>query len=672
MTIPRFLRSVLAVALTISGLTLGAGSPALAERDGPSVQDAVDASEPAPTLDYEAYVFAYFVGESTSNGEKIYFAASKGNDPMAWDRLNNGRPVLSSTLGEKGLRDPFIMRSHEGDKFWLLATDLRIYGGNNFSEAQESGSKHLMVWESTDLVNWSEQRMIKVSSDFAGNTWAPEAFYDEASGEYVVYWASNLYPTTDVTTRDYRTSYNRMMYVTTRDFRTFSEAKPWVDVKRGDGRGMIDATVVRDGDTFYRFIKDEASFTVRQEKSTDLKAVVTGSLPTETSSPWSLVKERIGVGQPNPWGGNFTQGEGPTVFRDNEVADRWYMLIDQPSYHGGQGYMAFVTDDIASGDWTSIPDADLPTSPRHGTVIPITQDELQRLRQHLQPSLLATSSDQVNVTTREGVAPPLPDTVPVKYADGSTRETGVTWDEVAPSTYADWGTFTVSGTLDGGQEVTASARVTVTDGADPTVALRTSPASPNGSAGWFTTRPTVTATAADEESGVATLELSVDGGLTWSTTTSAVIGDGVREAQARATDKSGNHSAVAKLSLKVDTDAPVSRATWSSDSRTATIRAADGPSGMSRIEYQVGQSTTWLDVHRPDHLRRLRHVAALPLHRRRGQRREHQLALDPGQDPRRDDHQGDVREAVGEARHLCRAQGHGHRRVQRRPPATSR
>ncbi len=135
---------------------------------------------------------------------------------------------------------------------------------------------------------------------------------------------------------------------------------------------------------------------------------------------------------------------------------------------------------------------------------------------------------------------------------------------------------------------------TVTDGADPTVALRTSPAGPNGSAGWFTTKPTVTATAADEDSGVATLELSVDGGVTWSSAPSALIADGVREAQARATDKSGNHSAVAKLSLKVDTDAPVSRATWSSDSRTATIRAADGPSGVSRIEYQVGQSTSWL------------------------------------------------------------------------------
>ena len=38
-----------------------------------------------------------------------------------------------------------------------------------------------------------------------------------------------------------------MMYATTRDFVTFSEPQPWIDVKRGTGRGMIDATVVKDG-----------------------------------------------------------------------------------------------------------------------------------------------------------------------------------------------------------------------------------------------------------------------------------------------------------------------------------------------------------------------------------------------------------------------------------------
>jgi hypothetical protein len=546
-------------------------------------------ARPAEGAPYAAYVFPYFVGESTADGEKIYIAASRGNTPEAWDTLNNGRPVLTSTMGERGLRDPFLIRSHEGDRFYLLATDLRIYGGNNFSEAQESGSSHLMVWESADLVTWSEQRMIKVSSDFAGNTWAPEAFYDEASGEYVVYWASNLYPTTDVAGRDYRTSYNRMMYATTRDFRTFSEARPWVDVKRGNGLGMIDATVVRDGDTFYRWIKDEQSMTIRQERSTDLKAVVTGQLPGGTSSPWSLVAERVGVGQPNPWGGTFTSGEGPTVVRDNVVPGRWHMLIDQPSYHGGQGYMAFTTDDIGSGRWTANLDADLPRSPRHGTVLPITQAELDTLRGALQPGLLARSAAPASVRTRQGVAPVLPATVEVTYADGAVRAAGVQWDAIDPEKYAAWGVFEVSGSL-AGQSLRASATVAVTDSRDPVVTLTTSPRAPNA-LGWYTTAVTVRASATDE-TGVSGVELSTDG-VTWTPGTSVTLADGRFPVSARATDRTGNMSSVVGRQVNVDTWAPVSRATWDAGARTVVVRAADNTSGVSRIEYRVGGSPTW-------------------------------------------------------------------------------
>ncbi|SFD71872.1 OmpL47-type beta-barrel domain-containing protein [Streptomyces aidingensis] len=549
---------------------------------------------PAPAP-YEAYFFPYFAGESTDDGEKIYFAASKGNDPTAWDELNGARPVLTSTMGERGLRDPFLIRSPEGDKFYLLATDLKIYGGNNFGEAQESGSRHLMVWESTDLVHWSDQRMVKVSSDFAGNTWAPEAFWDEASGQYVVYWASNLYPTTDVESRDVRTTYNRMMYATTRDFRTFSEARPWVDVQRGAGLGMIDATVVRDGDTFYRFIKDEASMTIRQERSTDLMAQVSGELPTASSAPWSLVAERIGVGQPNPWGGTFTGGEGPTVFRDNVIPDRWHMLIDQPGYHGGQGYLAFYTDDIASGSWTSVPEAELPSSPRHGTVIPVSQDELDALRAAYQPHLLATAAAPAEVRTREGVAPELPATVEVGYADGSTRATAVDWDEVAPGQYAAWGTFRVEGALTG-QRLRAEATVTVTDAADPVVELGTDPDGPDGLADWFTVPVTARATATDD-TGVRQVELSLDDGATWTATdggeASLPLGDGRHTVLARAADLTGNVSAPVGREIAVDTEAPVSRAVWNGEDRTVTIASADNTSGVARVEYLAGAGSSW-------------------------------------------------------------------------------
>ncbi|HXH78699.1 OmpL47-type beta-barrel domain-containing protein [Nocardioides sp.] len=543
---------------------------------------------PGPA-DYEAYAFAYFAGESTDAAEKIYFGASNGNDPLDYDVLNDGRPVLSSAYGTRGLRDPFIIRSAEGDRFYLIATDLKAYPAVDFGEAQETGSKYIEVWESTDLVNWSDQRHIKVSSDFAGNTWAPEAFYDEAAGEYVVYWASALYPTTDQAGRDIATSYQRMLYATTRDFVTFSEPKPWIDVKRGTGRGMIDATVVQDGDTYYRVVKDEASYTVRQERSTDLRATVTGSLPTTTSTPgWQLVKEKVGAGQPNPWGGTFTQGEGPTVFRDNEVADRWYMFIDQPSYHGGRGYLAFRTDDIASGDWQSVPTATLPSSPRHGTVIPVTQAELDTMRAAFQPDLLVSSVDDVAVTTREGVAPQLPQTVTARPGDGTSEQVDVRWDDIDPASYAAPGTFTVGGTIVRGSADRPVATVTVTDSDDPVLTLT---GVADGEAGWWVTDPVRIGAVATDSSGIDVVETSVDGSP-WATTSGAsasvlVSGDGVHSVTARALDTTGNRVS-ASAEVRIDATDPVSRATYDPTNRVVSVRAADATSGLGRIETRVG------------------------------------------------------------------------------------
>ena len=71
--------------------------------------------------------------------------------------------MLTSTKGTQGLRDPFLIRSPEGDRFFLIATDLSIGRDGDWDRAQRQGSLYLEVWESTDLVNWSEQRHVKIS-----------------------------------------------------------------------------------------------------------------------------------------------------------------------------------------------------------------------------------------------------------------------------------------------------------------------------------------------------------------------------------------------------------------------------------------------------------------------------------------------------------------------------
>jgi hypothetical protein len=308
--------------------------------------------------EYAGYLFTYFTGEGTADGEQIYLALSQGNDPLHWQELNGGAPVLTSNVGEQGVRDPFIIRSPEGDRFYMIATDLRIYGNGDWDAAQRHGSLSIVVWESTDLVNWSEPRLVRVSPDTAGNTWAPEAYYDTELGAYVVFWASKIYAEDDPDhTGD---THNRMMYATTQDFVTFSEPQVWND----PGYAVIDSTLIQDGNTYHRFTKDERS----QGESPCGKFITQETSTSILDTSYDLVADCIGSG-------SISQGEGPLVFKSN-TEEKWYLFIDE---FGGRGYVPFETTDLDSGQWTVSADYDLPDSPRHGTVLPLTQEEYDRL-----------------------------------------------------------------------------------------------------------------------------------------------------------------------------------------------------------------------------------------------------------------------------------------------------
>ncbi|KAG7132930.1 Xylosidase/arabinosidase like protein [Verticillium longisporum] len=263
---------------------------------------------------FEAYAFSYFTGSSLE-GENIFFAASNGNDALSWQELNGGQPVLRSKYGTKGLRDPFIIRSPEGDTFYMIATDLSIGSGTSWDAAVRQGSLYLEVWESNDLINWSEQRHILVSPETAGNTWAPEAFWDAESGSYAVFWASSLYAEDDP--QHTGSTYHRMLYSLTRDFVTFSEPKTWQDA--GDAR--IDTTVLQANGVLYRFTKDEGSATgcrdIIQETSDSLLAGMDG---------WTTQASCIGRDA------GLSAVEGPTAFRSNPNdvnGDKFYLFADE-------------------------------------------------------------------------------------------------------------------------------------------------------------------------------------------------------------------------------------------------------------------------------------------------------------------------------------------------------
>ncbi|CAM5689884.1 hypothetical protein SHIRM173S_06929 [Streptomyces hirsutus] len=71
----------------------------------------------------------------------------------------------------------------------------------------------------------------------------------------------------------------------------------------------------------------------------------------------------------------MSRGEGPTVFKSN-TEEKWYLFIDE---YGGRGYLPFEATDLASGRRTPSTGYRLPASPRHGTVIPVTRAEYDRL-----------------------------------------------------------------------------------------------------------------------------------------------------------------------------------------------------------------------------------------------------------------------------------------------------
>ncbi len=320
------------------------------------------AAENKTENDMQAYLFVHFVGtESNVNEEQIYFSVSK--DGSNWQTLNNMQPILTSDIGEGGVRDPHIIRSPEGDKFFLIATDLSIYNrrsdSDRWSTCQRSGSKSIVIWESTDLVNWSEARLVQVAPDNAGCTWAPESIYDDATGQYMVFWASK--------TADDDYTYQRIYRSYTRDFKNFTEPEVYIDdateadIASSTAVSNIDTTFLKNDGKYYRFTKNESRSSVIMEESTSLDG------PFTEVSTYTL----------NGTAGNTVTGyEGPTAYKLNGE-DTWCLLLDY--YSKSQGYKPFVTNDITTGVFTSAADFNFDTKYRHGTVMPITMDEYEAL-----------------------------------------------------------------------------------------------------------------------------------------------------------------------------------------------------------------------------------------------------------------------------------------------------
>lgn len=359
------------------------------------------------------YFFAYFTGEGKADGEQIYFSASQ--DGLNWNDLNDGKPSLVSSLGEKGVRDPYILRSPEGDKFYIIATDLKINGNGNWDRAQKAGSQSLLVWESDDLIDWGEPRLVEVSASIdAGCTWAPEAAYDPLTGEYIVYWSSKV--------KGDNYAKQRVYYTRTRDFCTFSEPQVWID----KDQSSIDTTVIAHNNAYYRLTKNEGG-------ETNSLGAKTKTLFLEKSD--TLLGEYTHIASDSLNANQYV--EGPAIYKlnaDDSASDKWILLADD---FGGIGYYPLEISDLDSGTFTKLESGfKMPSDARHGTPIAISAEEYDRLMK------ANGQAEPVNTWYSTSSKSGLPETVTIGHSSYP-----VTWqNEDLWSSHKAFDTVTISGT----------------------------------------------------------------------------------------------------------------------------------------------------------------------------------------------------------------------------------
>ena len=305
-----------------------------------------------------AYLFVHFKEKRTPDGEQVYFAVSR--DGFHWEAVNDGNPVLWSYQGDKGVRDFTITRTQEG-KFVILATDLSLAYGmpyqyeNSWAKVSRNGSKCLVMWQSDDLVHWSDQKMLPLGDDRFGCLWAPDIIYDKECGDYIIHWSSS----------HIRNDFGpkAIFYSRTKDFDSFTE--PQLLYSKEDEGPVIDSAMYEENGVYYCFLKSEGNpSNIILVKSDH----VTGPFVRVDEFDKSMAVLEAG------------KYEAPTAF---VTADgRWCLMLD---FYGcgaeGQGYVPFLADSLKSGCFVRSDDSfSFPYGFKHGTVLSITDQEYERLK----------------------------------------------------------------------------------------------------------------------------------------------------------------------------------------------------------------------------------------------------------------------------------------------------
>jgi hypothetical protein len=283
----------------------------------------------------KAYLFSYF----KNNGEDgLHLAYSL--DGLKWKAFNHDSSVLKPMVAkDKLMRDPCIIKGADGlfHMVWTVSWK----------------DKGIGYASSPDLIHWSSQQFIPVMAKetTALNCWAPEITYNGQEKNYMIYWATTIpgrFPKTDQEGE----KNHRIYYVTTKDFKTYSATKLLYE----KGFNVIDATIQKSGKRYVMFLKNETKNPVVDK---NIRLAFSNKLTGEYGTA------------SKPITGNYW-AEGPTAI---QIHRKWIVYFDKYTEHR---YGAVQSVDLNS--WTDISDQiDMPNGIRHGTVLTITKQELNKL-----------------------------------------------------------------------------------------------------------------------------------------------------------------------------------------------------------------------------------------------------------------------------------------------------
>lgn len=308
----------------------------------------------------QAYLFVHFREKCTPDGEQVHFGISK--DGFGWEKVNAGKPILWCYDGEKGARDFTIIRNRHNGKYYIWGTDLclayefRRKYNHSWDEVSRKGSHYFSVWESDDLIHWSEQKLVKVGGDEFGCLWAPDIIYDAQQENYILHWSSSH--------KSNHYGDKGIYYSRTKDFKVLTE--PQELYRKEDGGNVIDSAIYEEEGCYYMFLKSE-----------DKPAKIILVKANQVTGPY----ERVYKFEESMTALESGKYEAPTAFRLE--SGEWCLFLDYYGTAGKQGYVPFISKSLASGEFIRADHKfSFPYGYKHGTILTITMEEYERIQNH--------------------------------------------------------------------------------------------------------------------------------------------------------------------------------------------------------------------------------------------------------------------------------------------------